>query len=955
MKRWTVLALTVATGFTGLVYEVTWQKYLATLLGSHSEATAAVLGLFLGGLALGYALFGRLTLRWVDRAEAAGRPPRLLFSYGLVEAAIGLYAVVFPWLFTAVQKLSFAIPHGAGGAGFVLDVGLSALLLLPPTILMGATIPVLTQALARSLDDATRFHAFVYAFNTVGAFAGALAAGFVLIPALGLVGVMRAMAGINLAAGAAFLALGWRARDVVRLHGAAADDGAGAPPAFVAYATVACLVGFAMMTVQTILIRLGGLSFGSSEYTFAMVVAVFVLCIALGSFLVSALPRISPTLLLVTLWILVLVLYGLYHFLPQAPYWIHVLRTLFRDHDAAFLPYYFAGFLSVLAVIGPAVILSGAVLPLLFHALRHEVGDLGAVAGRLYSWNTVGSLLGALLGGYAFFFWLDLHHVYRLAVGALVVAAALLTARRADVPTPIGATALVALFGGALWLQGPWHPEMLSAGLFRKRQPMPFTGLGPAGAMAEYWEGRKIVFYQDDPTVTVTVTENMSEDIPLNRSIVTNGKPDGNTRFDYTTMGLVAVVPALLADRMERGFVIGFGTGVTAGELGALDSMREVVVAEISSGVLEAAPLFDFANQNASQNPKIRFVRSDAYRALVRSEGTYDVIISEPSNPWVTGVEMLFSQEFLTTARDRLSPGGVYAQWFHQYETNAESIEMVLRTYRSVFDQVAVWYTQHSDLMLLGFRDPREALDLRRITQRFGRPDVQAAMRRSGIDGLGSLLIHELLPLGVVRAADLPGPVHTLLRPRLSHTAGRAFYGGQAASLPFTGYGEPARIGKRNSLLRRLIAAASDAPGEAFREQITRQACVYRTQQCAALLAVWRQASPESDRYEKTLAMAQEQRLAFGGRLNPAVVPQVQSLLPTPAPPPPRPVPLPIAEQSLLQYPAYYLHAFPFDPERLRNRWQRCSPDERRPGACHRGRELTADLLEKGRPVGVRP
>ncbi|MEE8476634.1 MAG: spermidine synthase, partial [Myxococcota bacterium] len=207
MTRWVALLLTGVTGFSGLVYEVAWQKVLATLLGSHSEATAAVLGLFLGGLALGYAGFGRLSQR---RVLGSGRP-RLLALYGGVEVAIGLWALLFPALFRGVQALSLALPASSPALGFALDIALSALLIGPPAVLMGATIPLLTQALARSLADATRFHAFVYACNTVGAFAGALAAGFWLIPSLGLVGVLRVAAVLNLGAGAIFVLLDRRA------------------------------------------------------------------------------------------------------------------------------------------------------------------------------------------------------------------------------------------------------------------------------------------------------------------------------------------------------------------------------------------------------------------------------------------------------------------------------------------------------------------------------------------------------------------------------------------------------------------------------------------------------------------------------------------------------------------------------------------------------------------------
>jgi spermidine synthase len=276
LTRSAVLALTVLTGLAGLAYEVTWERYLAILLGSHAEAAAAVLGLFLGGLSLGYALFGALTRRLVARGLARWRPPRLLLAYGVVEGAVGAFALAFPVLFTGVQGLSVRIPHEAGGAGFLLDVALAALLVLPPAVLMGGTIPMLTQALARSLADATRVHAFIYAFNTAGAFVGALTTGFLLIPWLGLAGVMRTMGALHLGAGALFVALGLRRREVVDLG--AGPPAPGAAPGVAPYAAVACLLGFAMMALQTTAIRLGGLAF-----SFAMLVAVFVLCIAVGS------------------------------------------------------------------------------------------------------------------------------------------------------------------------------------------------------------------------------------------------------------------------------------------------------------------------------------------------------------------------------------------------------------------------------------------------------------------------------------------------------------------------------------------------------------------------------------------------------------------------------------------------------------------------------------------------
>ncbi|UCE84566.1 MAG: fused MFS/spermidine synthase [Deltaproteobacteria bacterium] len=932
MVRGTALVLTVLTGFTGLVYEVAWQKYLAILLGSHSEATAAILGIFLGGLAVGYALFGRITRALVARAERAGRPPRLLLLYGAVEAGIGAFALLFPALFPLVHRLSAQLPAGAPGVSFAVDVALTIALIGPPTVLMGATIPVLTQALARGLADATRFHAFVYAFNTAGAFAGALAAGFVLVPRLGLAGVLWAMALVNLLVGAAFAGLAVAHRPAAR----AAPDAAPAPPAngVAPYALVAFLVGFAMMTVQTVTIRIGGLAFGASQFTFSMVVAVFVLCIALGSLAVSALRRIPPIVLVASQWTLVLLLYLLYPHLPDATYWAHVLRTQFTQQDAAFYPYYGSAFGLVLLVLGLPVAIAGATLPLLFHQLRREVGELGAVAGRLYSWNTAGSLAGALLGGYALLFWLDLHQVYRLAAGALVFGAGVLAVRALRLPRIPVAALLVAVPLLALVLLPAWEPHRLAAGLFRKRTAVPGADRGPAAVFDPMLERSTLLFYDDDPTASVAVREHpirradLSFAVPegaVARSVTVNGKTDGSIPYDYVTMALAGILPALFADDCGRAFVIGYGTGVTVGELAALDCTREVIVAEISHAVIEAAAFFESGNQGASASPEVRIQRGDAYRSLLRSDGRFDVIASEPSNPWVTGVEMLFSREFLLAARDRLTPGGVYAQWFHTYETDPAVVSLVLRTYASVFDAVGVWYSVGPDLLLLGFNDPERALDLARFERRAQRADFEAALRRFGIESLPELLAHELLPIGVLRAASLEGDVHTLYHPLLSHRAARAFFRGGRARLPATVTPAAAATGARNSLLRRHLTQYGGAVPDRVREAYVRESCETASPTCVTLLAQWSHDDPDSPALRRTRAHPSASRAEAG--LLEELVRFYDGRAPEATPITPR-----AAQRITRLYEQYYFHAAPFDRAALERVWRDCG--DAQPGRC---------------------
>ena len=946
MTRLTAIILTVFTGFSGLVYEVAWQKYLATLLGSQGEATAAILAIFLGGLSVGYSLFGRATRWLVERSRQRRKLPRLLLFYGLIEAGIGVYALIFPILFNVAQKISLLVPTGAAGFAFGFDVLLSALLIGPPAVLMGGTIPILTLGLAGSRERATRIHAVIYGCNTAGAFIGALAGAFILIPHLGLEGVLFAMGSLNGIAGLIFILLdrfGERVAPDLE-HGSPAMTGS--IRGFSVYAVIALLAGFAMMALQTTFNRIGGLAFGSSHFTFAMVVAVFVLCIALGSFAVSLFRNISRSAIAMTQWVLVVLLLGLYHQIQNAPYWAHTIRAIFRDLDQIFYPFHIASFACMLLVLAIPIGLSGALLPLLFHHLRGEVGNLGSVAGRLYSWNTVGSLIGALFGGYVLLFWLDLHQIYRLALAALVLESVLLTGAlfRISNRRLIVLVLLPALIG--LYVLPAWAPDRLSAGLFRLRAPKANSFVGPDAHFTNKKQS-PVVFYDDGPTSTVTVRSGPRKEGRLNLSIYLNGKSDGNLIADYPTTSLLALIPALMAEKVERCFVIGFGTGVSSGELASLEWVQEVEVAEISQAVIEAAPMFDEGNRAVSKNPKVTIRRGDAYRTLMRSEGTYDVIVSEPSNPWVSGVEMLYSIEFLEAARAHLARGGVYAQWMHLYALNEETIELVLRNYTKVFPHVSVWVTQPRDLLLMGFDTPERALDLEALQRRYERPDFNAALKRAGLVSFPALLSRELLPLGTLHASDLEGPFHTLRHPRLSDMAARAFVVGSDVALQKFATPESAAIGLRNSLLRRYVGVEQGTlPGEIF-EIAIREACkVQLVPECVTLLAAWWQSDPESKALN---AMVNEIRSnpAFGPAFSEANLVSVvrlfggQSLVSLKGP-----QSLVRAKQLSELYEAHYHHVIPFDRGVLRTAWGNCSAKD-----CERAQRKTEEGLGKiGKP-----
>jgi spermidine synthase len=704
-----------------------------------------------------------------------------------------------------------------------------------------------------------------------------------------------------------------------------------------------------MMTIQIVLIRIGGLSFGASQFTFSMVVAAFVLCIALGSFAVSALPRIPAGALVFNQWALVFLLCFLDPLLEKAPYGAHVLRTLFHGDDA-FRSYYLAALLGMLCAVGPPVLLAGATLPLLFNHLRRQLVELGATAGRIYSWNTLGSLLGALLGGYVLLFWLDLDQVYRLAVAALALGGVILVVRIYRVSWALAAVLLLVPALGALALRPAWQPRYLLSGLFREREALPYTYAGP-GAFFSHRKPTDFIFHEDDPIASIGVGEHREGDFLVSRSIVSNGKSDGNTAADYPTMGLAATIPALLADRMERAFVIGLGTGVTAGEFASFESTREVVVAEISPGVVEAAPFFDFANMNVSTNPRVRILRSDAYRALLESREKFDVIASEPSNPWVTGTEMLFSREFLAAARSRLRPGGVHCQWFHLYETDEATVRLVLRTYAAVFDDIAVWYGRGNDLLLLGFEGGPGEIDLERLRARFARRDIRASLRRSGVESFPALLAHELVPAGVVAKLALDGPIHTLYHPRLGTVAARAFFRGEQARIPFTGSEAAAQAGWENSLWRRYLATLDGREVDESYEQFVKAVCANRNPECVAALADWQRSSPESVRLRRAYEDLGQSVFTFGGRLDSEVVRRYFDTFVRPSRGEVTPEE---ARRSTLLFRRHHFHAASPPPDALVDLWTRCRAAGDRDDGCEKGlaaaRLMTESRSERATP-----
>ncbi len=934
MVRLLALLLTVLAGFAAFACERAWREQLSALLGSGGEADAVALAVFLGGLSIGCALFGRATRRALGRAR---RRARLFFLYARVEAALGAFALAFPILFSVAEPLSLRGALDPGALGFALDVALAALLIGPPAILTGGALPVLTLALSGNSADAARAAARVFGAYALGVCAGVLAAACWLLPLLGPDGVSWAMGGLHLAAAAAFAGLGRGAGDVAPESGA--PRVAQQRPRNAAWSGGAALAGFATATLLVAFVRIGSLALGATQSAAAMLVAVFALCVALGSFAVSALPRIPRGLVAGSQWALVGLLFFVYLWAPDAGYWTHWIRVRLGGLEAAFFPYHLAVFAAALGVLAIPIGLAGALLPLLLHRLWRDRCDLGAVAGRLYAWCALGALMGVLMGGYGLLVRFDLHELFRIAMACFAIAATALSLLAFDRTSRAIAALVLLLTLAALARLPAWPTDRWAPGTFRTRRPIATTFLG-AEAFFERRGASEVVFYEDDPTssVAVGVPRRQPEDIAL----YVDGRSEGSLAADHTAMLLGALLPALLAERGERALAIGLGLGVGARELAALEGMRKVAVIEASRAVIAAQPLFASDAVGAASRRKIEIVRGDAHRALSRSDERYDVISSAPSHPWVADVDRLYTREFLEVARSRLAPGGVYGQRLHVHETDREIIDLVLRGFASVFPRVSVWYTDGSDLLVLGMDRAERELDVRALEARFERPDFSAAFGRVQIDRFPQLLAHELIPLGTIHAEPLDGPIHTRRRPILAGLAARSFFFGSRSARvgPFSSTRHQA-ASMRNSLLRRYAGGAEVLP-EAIFEVATHEICRFqRARDCATFVARWSVEHPDSDLWRATLSSLRKTAHPMDPHLAAYRLERLRALHRGGSMAEGDAVPAHVEALRVTGlFLNHYNHVVPFDRRAVEEVWNRCGD-----AACEAEREEVAPLL----------
>lgn len=694
------LAAAVVSGAAALVYEVVWLRMLGLVVGHAVDALTAVLAAFMAGLALGAALSGRL----------AGRVRHPLATCAWIEVGVAAFAALLPaafvWLLPASLWLRDALNLSYQAFG-VSQVALACALLLLPATLLGGTLPLLSQGLSRGHEQPARVAGGLYTANTAGAVLGALAAGYWLLPALGNRATAWMAGCANLAAAALLMAAAGRGKPAAATPPALVPAEAGARAGALWISAALAVSGAVTMIFEVAWTRALALIIGSSTYAFSAVLVAVLIGLAMGSggyvWLRGGRPASLTTLASVQAAVglsATLVLLGLEH-LPElliaglrwsdAPGWVALL-------DLA---------LSVGALL-LATLCIGATFPCALAATGAGAEGIGRQLGRLYAINTAGAVAGVILGGLVLVPALGVHGSLKVGVTASLVTAAALwmvgggRGRTLRVGAAAGAAALVALLP-------PWDARVMSAApaVYAK------SFLEEGGrSFRERVAEEAVLFYRDGKSGSVAVTRFGSRTL-----LRINGKIDASTGSDMPTQLLAAHLPLLVHPDPRHVFVLGLGSGVTAAAVLA-HPVERVEVLELEPAVIEASRFFAAAQGRSLADPRLRLVVGDGRSFLRAVPPPYDVIISEPSNPWIQGMAGLFSVEFFTQARERLRPGGVMLQWVQTYNLAPEDLRMVVATFRSVFPATSIWQPAVGDLLLLG-RIDASPLDLRSVRARW--------------------------------------------------------------------------------------------------------------------------------------------------------------------------------------------------------------------------------------------
>lgn len=740
-----VAACFFLSGATGLIYEVLWARLLGLVFGATTLAVSTVLAAFMGGLALGSALAGR----------SASRIRRPVRAYGLLEIGIALYALAVPFLFRLVDNLYALIWRHFHPGFFVFSLWrfvLSCMVLLIPTALMGATLPLLSAALVRSAGQTSTSVTRLYTRNLAGAICGSIIAGFLLLPIFGVRATIYFAAFINILIGVVAILLDRQTKALATATDdpftTSIDDSPGiASPVTTRLSKAwfwlfcAFISGFVTISTQVAWTRMLTMIIGSSTYAFSIVVALFLLGLSGGAYVIArknVSARLEETVLKVELATVVSICLSLF-MVNRIPAFL--ITNGLRFHIGSWGGLLALQIISVALLILLPAFLMGTVMPLvLVWTGTNPKNQAVRLVGRSYAVNTIGAIVGAFGAGFVLIPKFNTRFTILFAAALCAIVAGLAYQPKADVRDrdlhrAVAAGLTLVLIVMLFAVAPRMNLDDLSVGAYDSLVRVLAKSRGAVDDESGKQPGPEIhqlLLYEEGPTSTVSVRRDW--DIT---SMAINGRTNASDREDMPTQIMLGQMPLLLAPKIRNALVVGYATGVTAGTM-LQSPIESLECVELEPATVNGSRFFEHVNNHPLNDPRMHLIIDDARTYLRVIPTRYDVIVSEPSHPWVPGVANLFTREFFNLGRDRLNDDGIFVQWLQIYQLSTDSLRSVLATFHETFPHVLVFRVEGAwkgkDLLLVG-SEVQIAMPAMgdRIKQRISDPRISAELARVNI------------------------------------------------------------------------------------------------------------------------------------------------------------------------------------------------------------------------------
>lgn len=751
--------LFVVSGGCGLIYEVVWSQLMIRVMGGTTFAITTVLVAFMGGLGLGSRLGGRMS-------KSTAHPARV---YGLFEIAIGLYALVLPALLTAVVPFYKSVYPLVSSHFLLLTMMrfvISGILLAVPTVLMGATLPLLIEHGVRSGAGVGRSSGWMFATNTMGAVLGVASAGYVLIPMWGLSRTTMLAAALNVTVGLIAILL---AKKVQPTCHAKSRKEAGSvagnpetwrqrrPSATTVTLIVFALSGAAAMIYQVVWTRVLVPHLGPHTFSFTCVLCAFILGLALGGAAAARwADRAGNPLYVLGLIETVVAVGGLIIAVVLDVFPVAARRIAGTLHaDPVWM--LAAQFIAVTILLLAPTFALGMIYPIAVRIVAGRSDQAGHSAGRAYAANTIGAIIGSFVAGFVLIplVQVGLHGAMLIAV-AIHAGCGLVMLFYSAVDGLKALPALpVAL--GICALPGWWYVPQLQQIEFAQAS---YMVRDPAAEVQDH----QVLFYREGVDATVVVTRQSGF-----KSLLINNKADGSSSIaDSTTQLLAGHLPMLMAKRPRDVLVVGWGTGMTAGAVSLYDSVKHIDAVELSGAVIEANQEFADVNYAVRNDPRLNLIQQDGRNHLLLTDKAYDVIISEPSNPWVAGMANLFTKEYYESCRDHLGDDGVFLAWMHSYSVDVKQFRSILRTVAVVMPHVTLWGYRGDFMMVCSKRPQRTPMST--WLERFNVPRIRNDLKRIGYDHPAHVLGMYIGDRDLILEWTAGAPLHVDDHPRAQYS-----------------------------------------------------------------------------------------------------------------------------------------------------------------------------------------